>query len=128
MIGRPPPRLGLNYPTPPSQTFGKPPPREARSLPKNETLSSRQSSGRFITVRATLKAWPNEQISLSSLPLKPRRPIYESPTLFGDDEMINISGLNKAAVLAALYNASKQQGMGVLDASGRSDMTISEAA
>ena len=42
--------------------------------------------------------------------------------------MICISNMDKAAVLAALYNASKQQGFGMLNAKGRTDMTISEAA
>lgn len=41
--------------------------------------------------------------------------------------MIDISKLDKAAVLAALYNNSKQQGMGFLQARGRIGMTIDEA-
>ena len=41
--------------------------------------------------------------------------------------MIDISKLDKAAVLAALYNNSKQQGMGFLQARGRTGMTIDEA-
>lgn len=40
---------------------------------------------------------------------------------------IDISGLDKAEVLAALFNASKQQGMGALDSSGKRNMTIEEA-
>lgn len=40
---------------------------------------------------------------------------------------IDISGLSKAAVLAALYNSSKQQGMGFMHASGRSPMTEIQA-
>jgi len=40
--------------------------------------------------------------------------------------MINIKGLNKAEVLAALYNASKVQGMGFLQATGV-PMEIKEA-
>lgn len=40
--------------------------------------------------------------------------------------MINIKGLNKAEVLAALYNASKVQGMGFLQATGR-PMTVEDA-
>lgn len=34
------------------------------------------------------------------------------------DDNINIKGLNKARVLAALWNASKQQGMGVFHSAG----------
>ena len=41
--------------------------------------------------------------------------------------MIDISKLDKAAVLAALYNNSKQQGMGFLQVRGRIGMTIDEA-
>lgn len=41
--------------------------------------------------------------------------------------MIDISGLDKAAVLRALYNASKQQGLGALDPRGRRAMTLPEA-
>lgn len=40
---------------------------------------------------------------------------------------MNIEGLNKAEVLQALYNASKQQGMGFLDVAGHSPMTIETA-
>lgn len=40
---------------------------------------------------------------------------------------MDISGLDKAAVLAALYNASKQQGMGFLHARGATDMTVAQA-
>jgi hypothetical protein len=40
---------------------------------------------------------------------------------------IKIEGLDKAAVLAALYNASRQQGMGFMHARGASGMTIEEA-
>ena len=40
---------------------------------------------------------------------------------------MNIAGLNKAAVLAALFNASKQQGMGFMDARGASQMTVADA-
>lgn len=36
---------------------------------------------------------------------------------------INIAGLNKAVVLAALYNAAKQQGLGHLEAAGAFQMT-----
>lgn len=42
-------------------------------------------------------------------------------------EVIDISGLEKAAVLMALFNASRQQGMGFMDASGRGQMTIEDA-
>jgi hypothetical protein len=41
---------------------------------------------------------------------------------------IDISKLNKAEVLAALYNASKQQGMGFMHAIGREPMTVEQAA
>lgn len=41
--------------------------------------------------------------------------------------MVNIEGLSKAAVLAALYNRSYPQGMGVLAASA-GEMTVPEAA
>ena len=41
--------------------------------------------------------------------------------------MISIQHLNKAAVLAALYNNSKQQGMGFIHTRGRQSMTIEEA-
>ena len=40
---------------------------------------------------------------------------------------IDISGLDKAEVLAALFNASKQQGMGFLNSRGSSNMTVEEA-
>jgi len=40
---------------------------------------------------------------------------------------MNIKGLDKAEVLAALFNASRQQGMGVLDGRGRIDMTVEQA-
>ena len=40
---------------------------------------------------------------------------------------MNIAGLNKAEVLAALYNASHQQGMGILHARGAREMTPEEA-
>lgn len=43
------------------------------------------------------------------------------------NEVIDISGLDKAEVLAALFNASKQQGMGFLDASGATEMTVDDA-
>lgn len=42
-------------------------------------------------------------------------------------DTINISGLDKAEVLAALFNASRQQGMGLLDTSGASSMTVEDA-
>jgi hypothetical protein len=41
--------------------------------------------------------------------------------------VIDIAGLDKADVLAALYNASKQQGMGFVHARGASSMTVEEA-
>lgn len=40
---------------------------------------------------------------------------------------IDISGLDKAAVLAALYNRAKQQGFGLLDPEGRLPMTVEQA-
>lgn len=42
-------------------------------------------------------------------------------------ESIDITGLDKAEVLAALFNASKQQGMGFLNTSGAKPMTVDEA-
>ena len=41
--------------------------------------------------------------------------------------MISIAGLDKAAVLAALYNASRQQGLGLLDPQGWVAMTRQQA-
>ncbi len=43
------------------------------------------------------------------------------------DETIDISGLNKAAVLAALFNHSKQQGLGFLHKRGALGMTEEQA-
>lgn len=40
---------------------------------------------------------------------------------------MDISDLNKAEVLAALYNRSRQQGMGFLHARGESGMTAEQA-
>ena len=40
---------------------------------------------------------------------------------------INIKGLDKAEVLAALYNASQQQGMGFFHARGQSGMNVEQA-
>lgn len=40
---------------------------------------------------------------------------------------MDITGLNKAAVLAALYNGSKQQGMGFIHARGGEGMTVEQA-
>ena len=42
-------------------------------------------------------------------------------------DTIDISGLDKAAVLAALFNASKQQGLGLADPSGDAEMTVEDA-
>lgn len=42
-------------------------------------------------------------------------------------DSIDIKGLDKAEVLAALFNASKQQGMGFLDARGALPMTVNVA-
>lgn len=41
---------------------------------------------------------------------------------------MNIAGLSKPAVLAALFNASKQQGLGFLDSRGAAPMTEADAA
>ena len=41
---------------------------------------------------------------------------------------VNISGLSKAHVLQALFNASRQPGMGFLDKSGARPLTLDEAA
>lgn len=41
---------------------------------------------------------------------------------------MDISGLSKPAVLAALFNASRQQGMGFLHTEGASRMTEEDAA
>ena len=40
---------------------------------------------------------------------------------------IDITGLDKAEVLVALFNASKQQGMGLLDVNGREPLPLSKA-
>lgn len=40
---------------------------------------------------------------------------------------ISIKGLDKADVLAALFNHSKQQGLGLLDLSGKSNLTADDA-
>ena len=40
---------------------------------------------------------------------------------------MNIAGLDKAEVLAALYNGSRQQGMGFVDKRGHSDITVEQA-
>lgn len=42
-------------------------------------------------------------------------------------DTIDISGLNKAEVLAALYNASKQQGMGFMHRRGAEPMSKEQA-
>jgi hypothetical protein len=41
--------------------------------------------------------------------------------------MINIAGLDKAKVLAALYNGSRQQGLGFLDPVGRYQFSVDDA-
>jgi len=41
--------------------------------------------------------------------------------------MVDISGLDKAEVLAALFNASKQQGMGFADVTGATEMSVQDA-
>lgn len=40
---------------------------------------------------------------------------------------MNIAGLDKAEVLAALYNGSRQQGIGFFNERGASDMTLEQA-
>lgn len=40
---------------------------------------------------------------------------------------MNIAGLDKAAVLAALYNGSRQQGLGYLRGAGYLPMTVDQA-
>ena len=40
---------------------------------------------------------------------------------------MNIAGLDKAEVLAALYNGSKQQGLGFLHERGATGMTVEDA-
>lgn len=40
---------------------------------------------------------------------------------------MNIAGLDKAAVLAALYNGSRQQGKGFLNGAGYLPMTVDQA-
>lgn len=40
---------------------------------------------------------------------------------------MNIAGLDKAEVLAALYNGSRQQGMGFIHARGALEMTTEQA-
>lgn len=42
-------------------------------------------------------------------------------------ESIDITRLDKAEVLAALFNASKQQGMGFLDSTGARPMSVEDA-
>ena len=41
---------------------------------------------------------------------------------------MNIAGLSKPAVLAALFNASKQQGLGFMDSRGAQPMSAADAA
>jgi hypothetical protein len=43
------------------------------------------------------------------------------------EEQISILGLDKAEVLQALFNASKQQGMGFMDKTGAVPMSLDEA-
>lgn len=40
---------------------------------------------------------------------------------------ISIKGIDKAELLAALFNRSHQQGMGFMNAAGRTDMTVEQA-
>jgi hypothetical protein len=42
-------------------------------------------------------------------------------------DTVNIQGLDKAEVLAALFNASKQQGMGFCDPTGSRQMSVEDA-
>lgn len=49
-------------------------------------------------------------------------------TLENPMSYVDITGLDPAAVLAALYNASRQQGFGLLDPHGREPMTVETAA
>jgi hypothetical protein len=42
-------------------------------------------------------------------------------------DTVSIKGLDKAEVLAALFNASKQQGMGFLDPTGSRPMSVEDA-
>lgn len=44
-----------------------------------------------------------------------------------DTKPIDIKGIDKAVLLAALYNASKQQGMGFLQTRGARSMSVEEA-
>ena len=44
------------------------------------------------------------------------------------ENLMNITGISKPALLAALFNASKQQGLGCLDWRGAHQMTEQEAA
>lgn len=44
-----------------------------------------------------------------------------------EDGEISLEGLDKAAVLAALYNGSQQLGMGFLHSRGATDMTVEQA-
>ncbi|MGQ4733401.1 hypothetical protein ACUN3E_37805 [Streptomyces sp. Ju416(a)] len=41
---------------------------------------------------------------------------------------VDITGIAPAAILAALYNASQQQGLGLLNPHGRAPMTVETAA
>ena len=41
---------------------------------------------------------------------------------------INVTGISKPALLAALFNASRQQGLGHLDARGTNQMSEADAA
>lgn len=45
-----------------------------------------------------------------------------------ENDAVSIEGLSKPAVLAALYNASKQQGMGFMHARGATGMSVEQAA
>lgn len=64
--------------------------------------------------------------------MKPSLPAHDASVLLSTllkrkGETVDISKLNKAAVLAALYNGSRQQGMGFMNARGGSGMTVEQA-
>lgn len=41
--------------------------------------------------------------------------------------MLDITGIDKAEILAGLFNGSKQQGMGLLDRRGENNLTVPQA-
>ena len=46
---------------------------------------------------------------------------------FWEIKMVDIKGLDKAVVLVALFNGSRQQGMGFLDDRGSKNLTLEKA-